>query len=73
MHPTRGSIELRPVQARIGSSPDARTPARQRRGVTNRRGGAGKRVPFASQESASDVSCPLDADRMDVAHPGGGR
>ena len=38
IHPIRGPIELRPVQARIGSSPGARTPARQRRGVTNRRG-----------------------------------
>jgi len=42
IHPIRGPIELRPVQARIGSSPGARTPARQRRGVTNRRGARGK-------------------------------
>ena len=37
MHPIRGSIELRPVQARISSSPDAGEAER-------RRGGAGKRV-----------------------------
>ena len=67
MHPIRGSIELRSVQARIGSSPDAGEAER-------RRGGAGKRVRVRCILS---VGCRSDGRRApmgwtvnwDTVHP----